>query len=157
MMTATSTEQRTDSSCAFLNRPPLRLRKVLVYVLVSFGFLGWYGGSIHRTVSIILDRFDLNFSPAHHELSGASTASVDVSPSPPALSHCLSSLGNFRSRKLRRMEGGQQWEQKRRSGQGEWGVAARISPFQYGVYYAERSRAPMPPVDEADSNGDETG
>lgn len=28
-MTATSTEQRTDSSCAFLNRPPLRFRKVL--------------------------------------------------------------------------------------------------------------------------------
>lgn len=28
-MTATSTEQRTESSCAFLNRPPLRLRKVL--------------------------------------------------------------------------------------------------------------------------------
>lgn len=29
MMTATSTEQRTDSSWAFLKRPPLRLRKVL--------------------------------------------------------------------------------------------------------------------------------
>jgi len=29
MMTATSTEQRTDSSCAFLNNPPFRLRKVL--------------------------------------------------------------------------------------------------------------------------------
>jgi hypothetical protein len=29
MITATSTEHRTDSSCAFLNRPPLRLRKVL--------------------------------------------------------------------------------------------------------------------------------
>jgi hypothetical protein len=29
IMTATSTEQRTESSCAFLNRPPLRLRKVL--------------------------------------------------------------------------------------------------------------------------------
>ena len=28
MMTATSTEQSTESSCAFLNRPPLRLRKV---------------------------------------------------------------------------------------------------------------------------------
>lgn len=28
MMTATSTEQRTESSCAFLNKPPLRLRKV---------------------------------------------------------------------------------------------------------------------------------
>jgi hypothetical protein len=29
MMTATSTEHSTDSSCAFLNRPPLRFRKVL--------------------------------------------------------------------------------------------------------------------------------
>ena len=35
MITATSTEQRTESSCAFLNRPPLRFRKVtdLVEVL----------------------------------------------------------------------------------------------------------------------------
>jgi hypothetical protein len=29
MKTATSTEHKTDNSCAFLNRPPLRLRKVL--------------------------------------------------------------------------------------------------------------------------------
>jgi hypothetical protein len=29
MKTATSTEQSTESSCAFLNRPPLRFRKVL--------------------------------------------------------------------------------------------------------------------------------
>ena len=29
-MTATSTEQSTDNSCAFLNRPPLRFRKVLI-------------------------------------------------------------------------------------------------------------------------------
>lgn len=29
MMTATSTEQRTASSCAFLNRPPFRFKKVL--------------------------------------------------------------------------------------------------------------------------------
>lgn len=29
MKTATSTEHRTESSCAFLNRPPFRLRKVL--------------------------------------------------------------------------------------------------------------------------------
>lgn len=28
MMTATSTEQSTDNSCAFLNRPPLRFKKV---------------------------------------------------------------------------------------------------------------------------------
>jgi hypothetical protein len=28
MMTATSTEHSTESSCAFLNKPPLRLRKV---------------------------------------------------------------------------------------------------------------------------------
>jgi hypothetical protein len=72
MMTATSTEQRTESSCAFLNRPPLRLRKVLVHGVISFMFLG--GGEdqsiIHRTVSIILDRLNLNLSAAHHELSG---------------------------------------------------------------------------------------
>jgi hypothetical protein len=35
MMTATSTEQSTDSSCAFLNRPPLRFRKVLPRVSVG--------------------------------------------------------------------------------------------------------------------------
>jgi len=29
IITATSTEQRTESSCAFLNKPPLRLRNVL--------------------------------------------------------------------------------------------------------------------------------
>src|ERR1700722_10709752 len=29
MMTATSTEHNTDNSCAFLKRPPFRLRKVL--------------------------------------------------------------------------------------------------------------------------------
>lgn len=29
-MTATSTEQRTDSSCAFLKRPPFRFKKVLL-------------------------------------------------------------------------------------------------------------------------------
>ena len=29
MMTATSTEHSTESSCAFLNSPPLRLRNVL--------------------------------------------------------------------------------------------------------------------------------
>lgn len=28
MITATSTEHSTDNSCAFLNKPPLRLRKV---------------------------------------------------------------------------------------------------------------------------------
>lgn len=30
MKTPTSTEQSTESSCAFLKRPPLRLRKVLL-------------------------------------------------------------------------------------------------------------------------------
>ena len=29
MKTATSTEHSTESSCAFLNKPPLRFRKVL--------------------------------------------------------------------------------------------------------------------------------
>lgn len=33
MMTATSTEHSTESSCAFLNRPPLRFRKVLGTVM----------------------------------------------------------------------------------------------------------------------------
>jgi hypothetical protein len=53
MMTATSTEQRTDNSCAFLKRPPLRLRKVLDYVLVSFMsmflFVGRRGDEIAYT------------------------------------------------------------------------------------------------------------
>lgn len=35
MMTATSTEHRTESSWAFLKRPPLRLRKVLGRVSFS--------------------------------------------------------------------------------------------------------------------------
>lgn len=34
--TATSTEQRTESSCAFLKRPPLRFRKVTERFLSSF-------------------------------------------------------------------------------------------------------------------------
>lgn len=37
MMTATSTEQSTESSWAFLNRPPLRFRKVLQQVSFSCG------------------------------------------------------------------------------------------------------------------------
>ena len=45
MMTATSTEQSTESSCAFLNRPPLRLRKVLWQV--SDGWLVAGGGSTY--------------------------------------------------------------------------------------------------------------
>ena len=40
-MTATSTEQSTDNSCAFLNSPPLRLRKVLaLFGLVSAAVVG---------------------------------------------------------------------------------------------------------------------
>jgi len=38
MKTATSTEQRTLSSCAFLNRPPLRFKKVLRKEMVSESF-----------------------------------------------------------------------------------------------------------------------
>lgn len=79
MITATSTEQRTDSSCAFLNRPPLRLRKVLVYVVVSFVFMGRrLDGYIHGTISIILNRFNLNLSATHHELLGACVVSIYI-------------------------------------------------------------------------------
>lgn len=36
-MTATSTEQRTANSCAFLNRPPFRFRNVLRQILALIG------------------------------------------------------------------------------------------------------------------------
>lgn len=46
MITATSTEQRTESSCAFLKRPPLRLRNVLIPAHISIlveGLVWWRG------------------------------------------------------------------------------------------------------------------
>jgi hypothetical protein len=46
-MTATSTEQSTESSCAFLNSPPLRLRKV-------------------RAVPVVLDGLYLNLPSTHY-------------------------------------------------------------------------------------------
>ncbi len=97
MITATSTEQRTDSSCAFLNRPPLRLRKVLVDVAISLMCMGQRLGSyIHGTISIILDRFDLNLSAAHHEHSGSCNVSIYI-----FLQVCLSLfLGSCRPREI---------------------------------------------------------
>lgn len=73
MKTATSTEQRTESSCAFLNRPPLRFKKVLhggknqsrPAMRARVG-----GVNLHRAVPVILDRFDLNLSPPHLGLGG---------------------------------------------------------------------------------------
>ena len=51
-MTATSTEHRTESSCAFLNRPPLRFRKVLQFrkrQLCSRLNLHWLSRRIERS------------------------------------------------------------------------------------------------------------
>lgn len=48
MKTATSTEQRTESSCAFLNRPPFRFRKVLSRACARTVS---YRGSSHREFS----------------------------------------------------------------------------------------------------------
>lgn len=62
-MTATSTEQRTESSCAFLNNPPLRLRNVLESG--QFSDRDHAGRHLHRTIPIILDRLDFNLSSAH--------------------------------------------------------------------------------------------
>lgn len=81
-MTATSTEQSTDNSCAFLKRPPLRFRNVLqtrkekesAMALREEGGAnekrpGSKPGSVreylHRTIAVILDGFDLNLSSPH--------------------------------------------------------------------------------------------
>jgi len=63
MTTATSTEHNTDNSCAFLNKPPLRLRKVLEEA-VSFVSLT-RPVHLHRAVPFILDRLDLNLASSH--------------------------------------------------------------------------------------------
>lgn len=55
MITATSTEQRTDSSCAFLKRPPLRLRNVLRGRRVSFKSA--YKSYNYHRASTYTDRF----------------------------------------------------------------------------------------------------
>lgn len=88
IMTATSTEQSTESSCAFLNKPPLRLRKVLWKSVAAqnyrvrcfefekgtivagadglcFARIGGENVNLHRTISIILDSLDLYLSPTH--------------------------------------------------------------------------------------------
>ena len=93
IITATSTEHRTESSCAFLNRPPLRLRNVLfqesaqafhkdahvIICIMQRGLLrmeSWFafemedavGNSrlyLHGTISIIFDGLDLNLSASH--------------------------------------------------------------------------------------------
>lgn len=76
MKTATSTEHKTESSWAFLNRPPFRLRKVLeedVDVSSSTCRREWvqgngFGDNIHRAIAVIPDGLDLNFSSTHFEL-----------------------------------------------------------------------------------------
>jgi len=62
MMTATSTEQRTESSCAFLNRPPLRLRKVTELRWESVGVRGWMKAwwAYRAPVAIVAYRLDLH-------------------------------------------------------------------------------------------------
>lgn len=75
MMTATSTEQRTESSCAFLNKPPLRLRKVLqgrgcelvieVEVRGGAALAPAAKGYVHAAVAVILDGFDFDLSASH--------------------------------------------------------------------------------------------
>lgn len=63
-MTATSTEQRTASSWAFLKRPPFLFKKVLSRSQRLIG------GSrttqaIHGAVAVVLDRLDLNLPSSH--------------------------------------------------------------------------------------------
>jgi hypothetical protein len=80
-MTATSTEQRTDNSCAFLNKPPFRLRKVLIRALLVNVYANDGTASrvdesrrtcyLHRSVPVIFDRFDLNLPATHGCLSGS--------------------------------------------------------------------------------------
>jgi hypothetical protein len=67
MMTATSTEHSTESSCAFLNRPPLRFRKVLPRVSVGSGTRGAWSraAGLHGAVAVVLDGLDLNLAAAH--------------------------------------------------------------------------------------------
>jgi hypothetical protein len=45
MKTATSTEHRTESSCAFLKRPPFLLRKVLRNTGISLGAVAVLGSA----------------------------------------------------------------------------------------------------------------
>lgn len=64
MTTATSTEQSTESSCAFLNKPPFLFRKVLdkeavridrAKIIRQAGVRG-----IHGAIAIVLNRLDLD-------------------------------------------------------------------------------------------------
>ena len=52
-MTATSTEQSTDSSWAFLNKPPLRLRKVLKAYEVSSLDRKTIGNNFHELAGLL--------------------------------------------------------------------------------------------------------
>jgi hypothetical protein len=67
MMTATSTEQRTDSSCAFLKRPPLRFKKVLDNVSNKSQEAHGVEVGVHGAVAVILDGLDLDLSTTHDE------------------------------------------------------------------------------------------
>lgn len=67
MMTATSTEHRTESSWAFLKRPPLRLRNVLRVGQRQSRWRLWRArrGGLHGAVAVILDGLDLDLAAAH--------------------------------------------------------------------------------------------
>ncbi len=83
MMTATSTEQSTESSWAFLKRPPFRFRKVLgAEHTVSWGRERSVRGgeSLHGAVPVILDGLDLDL-PATHCDGGRGAAAPTMSMS----------------------------------------------------------------------------
>ena len=83
MMTATSTEHSTDSSCAFLNKPPLRLRKVTDLCGRSQydGARGSGRGRVsatHAPVAVVLDGLDLDLAAAHCARGCVSKARVYI-------------------------------------------------------------------------------
>ena len=73
MMTATSTEQRTESSCAFLNRPPLRFRNVLNDD-ISIGLVGKDCYGILRGKSWGQNMTSVQGPPVHQGRSGGGFA-----------------------------------------------------------------------------------
>lgn len=78
MTTATSTEQSTDNSYAFLKRPPFLFKKVLTKV--SRGRLGIsvVEGALHRAVPLIFDGFDINLPATHRDGGATAEASATL-------------------------------------------------------------------------------
>ena len=67
-MTATSTEHNTDNSCAFLNKPPFRLRNVLIAnKAVRLVRIVVEEISLHRTIAVIFNGLDFNLPPTHRD------------------------------------------------------------------------------------------